>query len=907
MFMQTNFLKFSSPLYSILFILLLWNSVICQELDNINTTNMQSVIKNDFLVNDDGSCFFQHSPSAAMDSNGDFIIVWEDERDNKWDIYFQMFDIDGNFIQKNIKVNTNNAGDNVNPQVVMSSIGNFVVVWQYIYGTNYEIYFQIYDNSGNPMGPNQLLNNEFVYKKYSPSIAMDKSGNFIIAWIDNRNIRDEIYFQRFDSDGNPLGENQMADVSWSPNTYSASVAMFENRTFVIAWNAFDNIYFRTFDVLGEAYTSTSTVTDVSSKQINPSVATANNGNFVIAWEDSRNGNWEIYFQLFDSLGHKQKGNQRIRIDSETDNQFQPALKMNDNGEFVIVWEEREGDSLNNVYCQLFDAVGSSKNTIIKVNEFDIKTHEWYYPTYPSPTITIGKNGNFVVAWEDNRTGNEDIYFQIVTNSGSLRLNNRKANDDTDCADQTFPSIVTNSEGDFVIAWQDKRNKSLDLYFQRFSRSGELFGMNTMANDKYYVIYDYPYDLSMNNNGDFVFVWEDFREPDFDFSVYSQRFEASGKRLHSNQKVSDDLLNDNPKDPCCTIDKEGNYIIAWVDFRNGYDNPDIYYQRFNAFRHPIGNNQKVNDDTGNARQKSPSIAVDINGNFVIAWEEEERDIYFQRYTYSGQKLGSNVKLQKEIESSNRITPGIAMENDGDFILVWVDSRDGRYDPNIYLQHYNADGSAMGNNQKVTENILGSFQFYPSIAVVNNKGYIVVWQDSTIGSNTTSVLGQMYYSDGTQKGSNFQITEKIGLNHDTKFPTVTADQSQIIFSWQDNRRSRGWDIYSKIVSWDWNGITSVEKRKSIKANKFCLRQNYPNPFNPTTTIRFQLPTACEVKLTIFNSLGQIVKSLIHEYKNPGSYEAYWDGTDDVGNSLSSGIYLYRLEAGEFVQMKKMVYLQ
>ncbi|MBD3342365.1 MAG: T9SS type A sorting domain-containing protein [Candidatus Lokiarchaeota archaeon] len=88
------------------------------------------------------------------------------------------------------------------------------------------------------------------------------------------------------------------------------------------------------------------------------------------------------------------------------------------------------------------------------------------------------------------------------------------------------------------------------------------------------------------------------------------------------------------------------------------------------------------------------------------------------------------------------------------------------------------------------------------------------------------------------------------------------------------------------------------------EYALEQNYPNPFNPTTTIRFQLPAACKVKLTIFNSLGQIVRTLIHEYKGSGSHESYWDGTDDVGNSVSSGIYLYRLEAGKYVKSNKMV---
>ncbi len=89
-------------------------------------------------------------------------------------------------------------------------------------------------------------------------------------------------------------------------------------------------------------------------------------------------------------------------------------------------------------------------------------------------------------------------------------------------------------------------------------------------------------------------------------------------------------------------------------------------------------------------------------------------------------------------------------------------------------------------------------------------------------------------------------------------------------------------------------------------FFLDQNYPNPFNPETTIEFALPEAVDVKLEVFNVLGQRIKTLMDERLEPAEYRVIWDGSDRNGSRVASGIYFYRISAGRFVKTRKMILL-
>jgi len=120
-----------------------------------------------------------------------------------------------------------------------------------------------------------------------------------------------------------------------------------------------------------------------------------------------------------------------------------------------------------------------------------------------------------------------------------------------------------------------------------------------------------------------------------------------------------------------------------------------------------------------------------------------------------------------------------------------------------------------------------------------------------------------------------------------------------------RNGNWDIWGVAIKLIMGAVEPIEAGRLPTA--YSLKQNYPNPFNSRTFIEFQVPVQTHVSLRIFDSLGREVRTLLHQLLSPGSYRLSWDGKDEAGRSIPSGVYLCRLETSQFVQTIKLICLK
>jgi len=146
----------------------------------------------------------------------------------------------------------------------------------------------------------------------------------------------------------------------------------------------------------------------------------------------------------------------------------------------------------------------------------------------------------------------------------------------------------------------------------------------------------------------------------------------------------------------------------------------------------------------------------------------------------------------------------------------------------------------------------------------------------------------------------------INITNRIASITVPNSEwqgsetIIFYARDPYGATG----SSITTFTVSTSTDVSNQDGPLPTEFALYPNYPNPFNPETMIAYDVPKLSHIRLSVYNQLGQRVRTLVDQTKPAGRYKVIWDGTDDSGNKLTSGVYFYRLESDQFQATRKMI---
>ena len=393
-----------------------------------------------------------------------------------------------------------------------------------------------------------------------------------------------------------------------------------------------------------------------------------------------------------------------------------------------------------------------------------------------------------------------LCLSLCSTAVATNVSDFKVNDDFGTTYQGYSNIATDLNGDFVVCWYDKRNGNNDIYIQLFDRNGTRAGTNRRVNDDTGTQEQLKPSMMKDQSGKFVVVWQDYRANGYPFNgdIYGQRFLADGTPQVANFKFNDDFGTETQGWQDIDCDDFGNFVVVWEDNRNG--NYDVYAQRYHKSGTKLGVNIRVNDDAGTAYQHNPRVAVDGNGDFVIVWYDNRSgrdDIMGQRFNASGVAQGTNFLVNDNINNEKHVMPDVACDYNGNFTVVWIDYRNGSYpnNPDIYGRMYWADGSSRSGNFKVNADGSQGSQMEPAIGMDYFGNFIVAWRDDREGNN--DIYAQYYDNTGRLLGGNYRVNTDNGTATQS-FPNVTMDGINIYYTWTDDRNG-SFDVYAKITEY------------------------------------------------------------------------------------------------------------
>ncbi len=352
----------------------------------------------------------QVQPAVAMDPSGNFTVVWQGfvpPADGS--LFARRFDVFGAALSGEFQVESSppNSGSEAFPSMAMDGSGNFVVAWEQDDQDYGGVYGRLFNAAGVAQGPQFQINSYSTSYQYGPSVARNASGDFVVVWQSNQDgDYDGIYAQRYDAAGAAQGSEFRVNTYTTDYQTNPSIAMNAAGGFVVVWQS-DNQDGSDEGVFGQRYDATGAPvgaefrvnTYTTNNQENPRVAGDSSGGFVVVWQSFGQDGFSagIFGRRYDATGAPQGGEFLVNT-ATTAGETDPAVSMDGAGNFVVAWRTSEGLS-----GQRFDSAGRRVGS-----QFPVGVPPFGGQPLDREVVALNATGNFVVAWQGNDGNNYGI-------------------------------------------------------------------------------------------------------------------------------------------------------------------------------------------------------------------------------------------------------------------------------------------------------------------------------------------------------------------------------------------------------------------------------------------------------------------------------------------------------------------
>ncbi len=415
--------------------------------------------------------------------------------------------------------------DQQDARITSDSKGGAIITWVDFRNDANSLVADIYAQRVNKNGVNMWTNNGQTVcndnaDQTAPVLTADGVGGTIITWQDWRSGNRDIYAQRIDSSGNVL---------WTSNGVGVAIK--------------------------------------NSHQQGPRIISDGAQGAVIVWEDSINGNWDIFAQRVNASGVNQWTTGGVAVCTSANSQVNPKIVADGTGAVYIVWQDKRNGSDYDVYCQKLNSSGAVQWT---ANGVAVNTAT---NSQINPKMVMDNSGAVIIAWQHFNTGaGYDVYAQRLNAAGALQWNVNgiqvcALNGNQSAIDMTAEDITDGA----IISWKDGRNTNVNIYCQKITTSGSLSWTANGVMVSNASRNQINPNIIGDGNGGGIICWQDSLAGIWD--VYSQHISSLGAVVWASGGVAVGIAADNQTGPKNVSDGTGGSIFTFQDKRSG--DFDIY--------------------------------------------------------------------------------------------------------------------------------------------------------------------------------------------------------------------------------------------------------------------------------------------------------------------------------------------
>ena len=504
----------------------------------------------------------------------------------------------------------------------------------------------------------------------------------------------------------------------------------------------------------------------------------------------------------------------------------------------------------------------------------------------------GSGGVFVVCCQYSGK----VYMQRLNSFGQRMWGMNGRNISVTGSGYPYPQLISDGAGGVIVVWYSSDAVHGTLRAQRVDASGDIqWAAGGVLVSSLSVVSGYDYPIVSDGAGGAIIAWQDWSgtpgmwvEGD---DIYAQRINAAGALQWGSNGVRLAGAQFVQENPVITSDGSGGAIIAWVDWRNGDEETnfffDTYVQRVDALGSPVWVTDGIMLNEPGSDGTAIQIVTDGAGGAIISWGSDQRRV--QRMNASGVAQWANFG----VPISTRPFPDrykMIADGSGGAFVAWSE---GEWVYDLYCQRLNADGIPLWTTDGVPVSTANGNQMIWSAALDGTGGMLLTWNDLSADPNSRDIYAQRLTGAGTPVWQTGGVVVAAGPLNQAN-PSITTDGGTgAIVAWAEANY-----VWAQRIATVPSAVGETPSLGDLE-----VLANYPNPFAFATQLRINVVKDSAARITVYDVAGRRVRDSIARL-HAGTNGVMFDGRDDIGRKLPSGVYLYRVQANGQGATRKIV---